>query len=529
MDKRNKRPQRGGRKIVKEEPRKDSKDKRVNFDNMRESKFKKEFEGDPRVTNKSNDVRWYASNPELLKAAASYPFSYTTGMRLPFNNGYAVPGVLAVYYSPSLGGGITAPINQAKDSIYSFTVHANSRNQSYDAADEMILILAGMEVFRALAHAIRAYGTMKMYDQRNQYLPQALIKAMGFSFDDLKTNLSNMWFDINEMIARSTQIWIPNTMPVMERWFWMNSNIYMDAESIKSQYYLYVPRQFYQYNETASETGGSLQTTTWNPYVANTWANFKTLLNGMISALIDSSDRGLIFGDILKAYGKESIYAVQEIPSSYTVQPVYDREVLSQIENSTANGIMPAAITQTADGIINQAWTTGATVANLKLGTIFPRTVVLNFHQKETPTPEQIMVATRLQSASNLLYWQGTNLTEIRPVSSGTEIVQSYGIYCFNYATLTPGSTPNINVDTMRSYMMSNDINDGIISRWSAFDWAPWIYIGDPNKMPQSQTDTQPQPEYVYGDFDNYTLLTDSDLTKMHTTAVYSEFGVPVL
>lgn len=46
----------------------------------------------------SNDPSWYATNPELLRAAASIPFSRTMGQRLPFNGTTSVPGIMSLYW-----------------------------------------------------------------------------------------------------------------------------------------------------------------------------------------------------------------------------------------------------------------------------------------------------------------------------------------------------------------------------------------------------------------------------------------------
>lgn len=527
--------QRRGRKpqIKREQPRKDSDQKRVNFDNERESKFEKDMEGRGwEKTSKCNDVRWYAKNPELLRAAASLPFSTVTGEVLDFTGQEAVPGVLQLAWSPSIGnnGGFNA-INQASNAIYSFTVHANSRNYSYDPADEMMLILAGAQLFSFIAHGIRAYGTMKTFDQRNKYLPQALITAMGFDYDDLRNNLSQMWFDLNELVARSAQIWIPNELPVIERWFWLNSNLYMDGDSVKSQYYIMVPRVVYQYNETLDETGGGLSLTTWSPYTANTWAQYMEIVNGMFKALLDSQDRGMIFGDILKAYGQDKIYALNEIPSDYQVLPVYDREVLTQIENSTSINMLPGAISQDAQGNIKQesatARLTAPSLPTMTAGNFGLQRTILNFHFKDVPTPEQIMVATRLTAQNTNTIVNAGKITGFLPGYAGTEWVTGYRIYYFNSEGLQYQMFQTCNANSMTADVMR---------RVQAFDWSPWLYSADGTPLITAATYPFPAgktvtltPQNAAGDFDNYTIIDWQTLKKMHDTAVYSEFGVPVL
>lgn len=539
---------RNNRKVVKEEPRKDNRSRRVNYDNMRESKIK-----DISCTNKSNDVSWYAHNAELLRSAASLPFSSVTGHRFPWvapsnksNYTAAVPGVLAAQWEISMGGQFDDALNQAKDSIYSFTVHANSRNTSYTSQDEMLVILAGAALFSAIAHGVRAYGTMKAFNQTNSYMPKGLIRAMGFDYDDLQSNLSNMWFDLNEMIARSAQIWIPNNLPFIERWFWMNSNVYMDGNTSKAQFYMYVPANMWYYNELQSDNGGGLNYVTsklanatvdgyyaWNATaeIPATWADYKSFVNTMFTALIDSEDRGLIFGDILKAYGSENIYALKPIPVDYTVVPVYDQEVLTQFENSNKSVQTLQTIYQDqADGRLHSRYnnTVPETAVQLQMGLTQK---ILNFHQTEAPTPEQIMVATRMMSLGNTsVYNSEGKIASVAPATCGTEEVYGYYFITKNWND----TEPKVFKFTGFSASTSASLEYQMIYNWAAFDWAPWINwvgvktVATGTAIDVSQAVMDPNPVVFIGDYDQWTTIDWRTLQKMHQTAIYSELGVPV-
>lgn len=544
------------RKVVRKQPRKDSKTRRVNFDNVREDKFVRDIEKDIEgrsVKSKSNDVRWYANNAELLKAAASIPFSPVVGRRLPYYQdkdnlvNYTIPGVMTVTWSPCVGASDDNAINQAANSIYSFTVHANSRNQSYDAPDEMVLIMAGAQVFSAIALGIRAFGTMRRFAQEDMYTPNALIKAMGFDYNDLSQNYSKMWFDLNEIIARAQQIWIPNTMPVIERWFWMNSNIYRDGKSVKAQYYMYTPEVFYKYDEKSVTTGSALIPVPWLPINSkvtmsqityNTWASYLELVNSMINALLNSQDRGIIFGDILKAYGADKLYSLSPISADYMLEPTYDEEVLTQFENLTTFNFQPQNIQQDTNGNLLQGFkpsvneTLLSKLINPKaLVPSGPTNQVLNFHQREVPTPEQIMVATRMKVMGSKVSAQGASGVWT-PVTAGTEVATALLV---TYNDWTSG-TPFPSVYLFNQYLFTYT-TDGkeytnetvpniytVLLLWTAFDWAPWIYRLASHEV---------EPNYVnnvrmaYGDYDNYTFMDAELLKKIHTTAIYSEYGVP--
>lgn len=559
-------------RVKRDQPRKDNSTKRVNFDNTRRSRFDKDMEEyeakmHAKKTSGSNDVSWYAKSSELLKAAASIPFSQTTGTMVPFtpanSSMSSVPGVMAMYWLPQIGGAFDAPINQAANSTYSYVVHANSRNKSYDAPDLMQIILCGSSLFSMLALGIRAYGVMRTFDQRNLYLPKYLVNAMGFDYEDLKANLANMWFDLNELIARSKQIWIPNNFPFTARWFWMNSNIYMDAESIKAQYYMFVPYGYYVYNETGdfadNDHLANATVNYWfnagaNPITFNKWSDYLTKMNTMFNALLDSQDRGIIFGDILKAYGEGNIYALPDITSDYTVQPVYDKEVLTQIENLTVFPYTYESIDQ--DKSTGRLYTSAYTPASSQLAvwpvaggvinTLPPALQVLNFHQLDEPTPEQIMVATRLKAfgVAGLfnnkplsLYPNGVNYTGLTPVTCGTETI--HGVYMWHavYDESTVGTVT-------ATYLNTNGVNTSSLPlaalyNWNCFDWAPWLYntswttpwtgINDVVSKANFNAKGQPTISIAMGDYDYYTYIDAETAKKLNTTAIYSEFDVPIM
>lgn len=533
--------QRSRKPVKREQPRKDSKSKRVNFDNERESKFEKDVKEDyKRIKNAaSNDPAWYAANAELMASAASLPYSVSTGLRTPWTEQEGVPGVFTLYWSPAFGEDQTSILNQASNMVYSDIVHANSRNTRYNSPDLMLVILAGGDVFSALAHGIRAYGLMRQYNQVNSYLPEYLVRSMGFDFQDLKANLSTMWFDLNQLIAQSKQIWIPNRFPLITRRFWLNSNVYTDASTAKAQYYMYVQNQFYVYDETGSSTGGRLVAdaewgmTSDTAGTQKTWAQYVALVQRMISALLESEDRGIMFGDILKAYGEGSLFNIADITADYSVAPVYDQEVLTQIENATAANVYMNSISQDPNtNTLITNWSgapnTGTAEApQVGIEYLFPTTQVLNMHTMSIPTPAANMVATRLKTAGmHVTATPDGRSVALRPVFSGSEVVYCFRITTRNWNPTTGVSAPK---DYTFQSLVSGD-NTTLLSKWASFDWAPWLYVMSSSNFTFSGPNVKNQAiiaQSTCGDEDFYTFIETEVLAKMHTTALYSELGVP--
>lgn len=559
-----------GKTVKREQPKKDSSSKRLNYDNVRKSKFQSDVEHAlqslPGGSN-PNDISWYSRNTELLLSAGSLPFASVLGapVILDFHRNSqddfvpeVIPSIMSILWKPSLGhlvdDGITTPsyaINQAAKAIYSNVVHANSRNYTYEYQDLMILILGGAQVFAAIASAARAYGLAKTYQENNLSMPDDLLTALGFIPSNIRANLAQIWFDINELIAKTQQIWIPNVMPVLKRWFWMNTTVFKDAQSSLSQVYTFVQSAFWQYNETITETGGGLVPVTYSGRMfmpgaeAYNWSTWKAVIDQMINALINSEDRGIIMGDLLNCYGKDNLYAMAPIPVDFRIEPEYSPEVLSQIENLT---ICPTSawcgVVQTEEGLyeVTEQFVENST-SSAVLGSALaqPTRSVLNFHFPTQPTPADIMIATRLKThgpslrwVAYALMWKGgkwivttsANQQSIVPASSGTEIPINIRIYTHNDGSSTQKSYIPVMYDDAETVVPGSDPATAVelLSKYNAFDWHPFIY-----KYREPTLNDVPGTNAAYGDYDNYSVIDSQELSKLHMTAIYSLFGIPIV
>lgn len=509
---------------------KDSDSKRINEDNVRVGKLMRLLKAD-------NDVTWYTRNPELLKSAASLPFATISGAPNRVTD-VLTPGILRVDINPAFGMDSLYPtaLNQAGKSVYSYLVHANSRNYTYEYQDLMIMIMAGAQIFAALAAGERVYGLSKYYMEQNRYFPEDLIRACGFQPKSIRENLGKIWFQLNELIARTNQIWIPNTFPVIQRWMWLNSNIFVDSTNARAQAYVFCQPRFYKYKATYSETGGGLVSVKVVGFADEegvTWDAYYAAVSEMIDALVNDEDRGVIFGDILNAYGSEKIYSRPAFSSDYITTPVYSQEVLTQIENLTIGDgtlIQCHGLTQTPDGL-SPVWQAAPSTPVVTKG-YYPEAAVLNFHDGWAPTPENIAVATRLQAigVEKTSAWvPGANAGDPPvlgsawvPKTAGTEIVIAARLYRAymdsNHARKVQKFT--ISNEQISSYSPTQEFTTN--GDLMAFDWHPFMYKAAPISDPTL-------PYWAGGDYDNWIWLTYPEALKIHDTCVYSLFGLPIL
>lgn len=600
-----------GRGFKPSQPRKDSDSRRVNFDNTRESKFERDIEEGTKKSGR-NDITTWNRNPELMRAAGSLPFSTILGD--PYGKGTAgssmqfpsVPGIMTMYWSPSLGSS-SDPVafNKCFEAAYSFMVHANSRNYKYDFPDLAVYITGAEEVFSAIAEAIRIYGIFKAYDSLNRYYVDSVVSALGWYPKDVRLHLSDMWFGINDLILQTRQLWIPNDIPIIQRWVDLNSHIYLDAEGSRAQSYAFVRNRYWKVSETGSKQGTTLvpavidmNATTSTPVRAAYsefsriasrkttadvggssiyWYQFRSMIQDMIDSLVASQDRGSIYGDILTAYGAPRIYAMPEITADYTVKPEYNAAILSQIENLTVSpieqrfvvqnqaaankgrlymapvwyNILPDSETDKFTQPVTSSSATGK--LNVIAAAMAPTSQILNAHFQGQPSPEFIMEATRFkvgaatQGEIQILgntpamdsatgKWTGINDTTVTnngvfPSSCGTETVVWVSITRLQYDAGGGRLTYTDDLEIFKESTAATPRDVKAMERLMAFDWHPFVYD---TKLIWTGNSTDSKIyqgiELVesFGDFDNYIEMDDVVLSKLHATALYSAFGVPM-
>lgn len=513
----------------------------------------------------NNDISWYTKSTNLLDAAASLPYGYPLGNPINFDNGNfsvystpgarydAVPGIMtiALLTGPGSATDVNSPVNIAARDIYSYVRYANSGHANYDPVDLMMYILAWDEVSMWLANARRAYGAMYTYNSQNKYAPKYLVEALGFDYDDLNANLAQFRYAINAATNRFNALNMPNNFSYITRHTWLYSNIYSDGTSAKSQLYAYVPAAYRVYNETSAATGGFLETHALTVYAGNqslTYSNWIKITNDMINALLGSEDIGIISGDILKAFGSERLIVTPTISDVYSISPVYNEEVLSQIQNATVlNAFMPTSssdeelwnITQDPSidqGIIkyNPKFSIAYQGATDAIASNANRLLSLNLND---PKPGDSMVASRLMVITEITDDLGPGQRHTLVCdTAGTEIAVRGYITMGNRTTLSGKATYSMAhygvgmnfAYNSKNSTFANDIGATIsaLAKVSAFKFHPmdtiisYSYVSGANP-------TRGALQYFY-EVDNYTIINAATLRQMHETAVLSEFDVPI-
>lgn len=308
---------------------------------------------------KENSWQWYAQNEQLLKDSASFSYNYPLGTTVTITdnssdpiNTAAVPGVMAIYCSPSYGGSSVAnsPLNVAIRNIYSFVRHANSGHTNYDAPDLGIYLMAMDNLYSYISFLRRIYGVVMTFSYTNRYYPTAVVNAMGVDFEDIHQNLADFRAYINSLAVKVGSMCVPASMSVFARHMWMYEGYYVDTDQDKAQTFLYSPSGFFTYTLNTDQSGMLVYKPLLDAdnYVASAAFNDMKLLtfqklhdygDAMIEPILRSEDMNIMSGDVLKAFGRENVYMLPMIPENYVVLPSFNEEVVDQMNNATLVGV----------------------------------------------------------------------------------------------------------------------------------------------------------------------------------------------
>nr|UDL14456.1 MAG: putative capsid protein [Picobirnavirus sp.] len=526
----------------------------------------------------TNDISWYAKNNQILADSASFSYNAAVGSPMHWvhnisqnaysitqNGEYAdtVPGIMKIQYVnyPGSSTDNNSAINIAADNIYSYVRHANSGHANYDSPDLMMYIMAIDSAYSFLAYGRRAYGTARLFNQKNYYYQRALIEAQGFDYEDLIANLSNFRLYLNTFAAKASAFAVPSAMPILQRHFFMCSNIYKDRDTEKSQLYIFVPAGFHYYGvfsdlpEPYKDAGAlRFQLLPGQGHTGQqgklTFSQFMAYGNELLDRLMNSEDIGIISGDILKAY-QGKLWTLPVTPEEFVLMPVYNKEILSQIENSRQlPSSISAKIFQTQGSNLDalsivQHPITGMIIADFESSAPGVLDVISNAINNimatyspvlsldfDHPLPGDAMIATRLMQAWSFDPIASTLGQGLRgkwiPAVIPSEIVIQYSIFQYISNSLveikvqqySSGSGGYSNLQTANIFSFSNFAHHPFLY-WCRTD----ISADTDNNI----TDISISPFGVMGDIDTYRMMSVNEVTNINVTALLSMYDVPVI
>lgn len=493
---------------------------------------------------KSNPYSWYDRFPQFTKDAGNVAFANPLGQRVLFPNGdeLYMAGIMRLGFYPTVGysADMNSPINRSAVRFITYLRDIQKAASTYDGADVVIHLMALDSCYMFHSLMKRAYQCAQLFTPLNKYYPRALLQSMGFDLS-IANNLAEFRAYINRFGLQLGAYTIPNDFDITNRHQWMCEGLYLDSNTTRAQTYVFVPEGFWQYNNTVT-TGSQLDFVPWQEQgssttTLHTLAQVQALGDQLIGAIRNDQDAGKISGDIYTAYSKGggSLKRVEEVPELSSIVPIYDEVVLSQIENATLVGIADATnFTISQDPTVNNGaiiFTPGFrgntaphndSANNVYFQPLFQHSgQLMNMHM-DSPTPEQVIEASRLMVSIDVPMLSELQPTIIRPTSFGADVISRTAIFIYS---------SNTGVSSIYSY--TNGVwEDGsraavdYLAISQQFDWAPLLYVLNfgPN---QGNDIAAPDLKYVAGDVDNIAQITYPQLEMMHEAAMLSLFDVP--
>lgn len=488
-----------------------------------------------------NDVSWYSNVPGLVETAGRFAFANPLGapnrLTLQYARGkeFYGPGIMRLWYYPSIGyswvDNSAADISARK--LYSYVVHANSRNTKYDAPDLFMYTVAVAQVYALYSHLTTAYGICNYYSALNRYQAEAHLKALSVNAPFFLNNQASIAFYLQQMAYRLNSLFVPDSLDYFKRIAFLPAHVYMDSPLENSQHYVFVPGFFWKY-----QWHGVNESSTLTPVPNELWSvdsmdKLRGFVEPFIAALTNEQDIGIMAGDVLKAFGEEHMMKVVPMPIDFSVKPEYSLEMLVQIHNSTvcpgdrdkslAIGTQSGLDTFTVFQNIGSedATISGAIMFSPKLkqagnqaakpvGTAMLDGAFVDM-PIANPTPADVMTATRLTAKA--VYDASASTAAGAPVLNvdrmGTEIINGLSYYVF-----TANGLQEYSVDPNSSFSGGNYVQ---------FKFAPILY-----PIKRGATANEDEVSGVGSALNNFSILTRNDIAQLHNAAMLSLFDPKV-
>lgn len=323
-----------------------------------ERAFKGKRKGKGRPKRGSNPESWYNKHPQEVKDAGSISYGTPTGgiMRVDSVEGYSnytgldirMPGVVSIEWIPAVGVSHdkTSPINRGAYTAYVELRSKLKLANTYDSQDMMIALVAVDSALAFHEMGRRVYGSARIpAPPENKYYPRTLLQALGFDPDDILQHLADFRNYLNVFASQMYAYAMPQGMTFSDRHQWMSQNVYLDADNLKAQTFVFKMAGFWAYDNTVT-TGSQLNFQSFGGTGTAgllTYADYVRYGEQIINTLLGDDDIGDIMGDLKNAFGDSAFRHFATTEENFTIVPVYNEEVLEQITNAKFCGSARAA------------------------------------------------------------------------------------------------------------------------------------------------------------------------------------------
>lgn len=246
--------------------------------------------------------------------------------------------VNVVKYVPTLGASDAA--NLASQKWFGELRKILNVPSTYEAGDLFMYNMAVEQLDLAVEAIKRVIRTAATYNPVNIQLPKAVLRAMGFDYDEIINHLPQYREAVNKTLTAMRYLTIPYLTQSHSLRMNLNHFIYRDADDPKSQNIVFVPEGFWKWDLTAgtSTTPSDLLFVRLGATGANSThclSDVKTLLSTLLESLLYDETGQRIHGDILKVWGDKLILGGDPIKEDETQEFKFDPYILYMLHNAT--------------------------------------------------------------------------------------------------------------------------------------------------------------------------------------------------
>lgn len=512
----------------------------------------------PKCTNQVyQDWQWYAKNNKIAADMASFPFLNVVGDVIG-NSSDVVSGIMIIKHrhcittSGAANSGNYA--TRAAHAFYNYVVQGYTGGVDFEASDLMMVALAANSLYALMIEGKRAYSALNYYLQFNRYYASVIVKALGFNFDDMVGHKADFRARYNILVDQVNKLCaVPKGFFIGDRWEYLAGSVFTDTDSAEySTSFAYVCEAALKFNPTIANTGSCLEWvhTNSNGYYVSTGRTidaYFAVLDELVNALQDTDVRS-IFGAIRRVYSSSDLKTLTELESDIAYPLVRNDVASATIHNMSwiagasgpsaygnAIGYLPSNLAidgvaiptvpiyqDASDNIIGDVYVKYDTGDNWipYMGGSYSDDVVLDMYDHMV-SPENILDLTsniQVGTTSPKTVSVTVNSTTYRyaQITCRTELITN--LYMWNYNN----GNPNMSY-VLKGYAGGFSVTLPI-AQFTHVDSHPLLCcatVGTPTVA------NNPSIAYFLGELDRYTVVSRSDIMKLHDRSLFNLLLMP--
>jgi len=443
----------------------------------------------------------------------------------------ALPGIMTLDIVPTVGrsANINSGVNLAAKDTFTGIRRQNMGTIPYDPADVMLYMLAIDSILSIMAHIRRAFRVVGNFDWKNRYTSDALLWAMGFIPDTLRSGYGDFVARYDLIVTKAQRLVYLRDFPLLNDHAMLFSEVYRDTEDERAQFYVPRPSGYYQMTLLPENPKQVLEFIDLIPMYDNvgglgmiSWLNY---VEGMINNIAYVNTYSNIAGQIEKAFGPNTA----TLPLSgdlNPLEPLYDKSFGWILQNSTPIALERGESMRIYESLA-QDNNLGALISKPKYSSTIPEYEAMLYTNHDTLSSDEVFQASR---------WKVCRTSEVedpmglKEVVIGTDVLERCVMFFYDYTSGYPyfqkKIVPNIltifGSAAVGSIVPYEDVVEqlSVVGMLTNFKWYPYLNIV--GKMdPMSEVKNYVS---VFGNVDNYNKISHNQIELLQDVRQLESF-----